>query len=340
MRYLTLAISLGLCSLALAQNMIPAIAENGGENPQATAAEDFLNQNMEMSDSLASDSIAFQPIVIRDLDEIIMSLPDTMPPLPYNPVMGPWIFSGYRNLTQHTFSDVDNMTKTVSPSHPLSPWEDNPICPIWLRDALTQSRISQDFMYNMMVYSPETVDYTYWDLPVPPRLPEDDVTLGTYIRNLNLPEISTSDVLLPEFEQKKKHWLHKFNTGLQFSQAYVSKNWYQGGNNYVALLYNFYWDVQLNQTYHPNEIFQSTVNYKFGLNSIEQNAVGRRYSISEDNFQYNVKYGFKAFKRWFYTITGQFKTQFFNNYKTNTDIRSASFLSPGDLNLGLGMTSV
>lgn len=193
-------------------------------------------------------------------------------------------------------------------------------------------------MYGLMVYSPHTVDYTYWDLPVPPRLPEDDITLGTYIRNLNLPEISTSDALLPEFEQKKKHWLHNFNTGLQFSQAYVSKNWYQGGNNYVALLYNFYWDVQLNQTYHPNEIFQSTVNYKFGLNSIEQNAVGRRYSISEDNFQYNVKYGFKAFKRWFYTITGQFKTQFFNNYKTNTDIRSASFLSPGDLNLGLGMT--
>lgn len=338
MRYLTLAISLGLCSLALAQNMIPIIAENEGNNPQETTAEVFLNQNIEMSDSLASDSIKFEPVVIRDLEEILLSLPDTMPPLPYNPVVGPWIFSGYRNMKQHTISDVVNRPMMDISYNPASPREDHSICPGWLRDALTQSRISQDFMYGLMVYSPNTVDYTYWDLPVPPRLPEDDITLGTYIRNLNLPEISTSDALLPEFEQKKKHWLHNFNTGLQFSQAYVSKNWYQGGNNYVALLYNFYWDVQLNQTYHPNEIFQSTVNYKFGLNSIEQNAVGRRYSISEDNFQYNVKYGFKAFKRWFYTITGQFKTQFFNNYKTNTDIRSASFLSPGDLNLGLGMT--
>lgn len=338
MRYLTLAISLGLCSLALAQNMIPIIAENEGNNPQETTAEVFLNQNIEMSDSLASDSIKFEPVVIRDLEEILLSLPDTMPPLPYNPVVGPWIFSGYRNMKQHTISDVVNRPMMDISYNPASPREDHSICPGWLRDALTQSRISQDFMYGLMVYSPHTVDYTYWDLPVPPRLPEDDITLGTYIRNLNLPEISTSDALLPEFEQKKKHWLHNFNTGLQFSQAYVSKNWYQGGNNYVALLYNFYWDVQLNQTYHPNEIFQSTVNYKFGLNSIEQNAVGRRYSISEDNFQYNVKYGFKAFKRWFYTITGQFKTQFFNNYKTNTDIRSASFLSPGDLNLGLGMT--
>ncbi|MDE5839645.1 MAG: DUF3078 domain-containing protein, partial [Muribaculaceae bacterium] len=74
------------------------------------------------------------------------------------------------------------------------------------------------------------------------------------------------------------------------------------------------------------------------VNSIEQNAVGRNYSLSEDNFQYNVKYGFKAFKKWFYTVTGQFKTQFFNNYKTNTNIRSASFLSPADLNVGIGMT--
>ena len=43
-------------------------------------------------------------------------------------------------------------------------------------------------------------------------------------------------------------------------------------------------------------------------------------------------------RQWFYTVTVQFKTQFFTNYKTNTDIRSASFLSPADLNVGLGMT--
>ncbi len=343
MRQLTSAIFMGIASISFAQSTTSEQALQSARELNAEAAASMLESNIALADSvatdsLASDSIIFEPVVIRDLDEILLSLPDTMPELPYNPLVGPWVFSGYRTQKQRSFNDAVesqnlNLNKLLAESKTLTE-----TIPGWLRDALTQSRISGDYMYSTMVNTPHTIQYTYWDLPVPPRLPEDDVTLGTYIRNLNLPEVAVEEALLPEFEQKKKHWLHKFNTGLQFSQAYVSKNWYQGGNNYLALLYNFYWDVQLNPTYHPNEIFQSTVNYKLGINSIEQNAVGRKYSLSEDNFQYNIKYGFKAFKRWFYTLTGQFKTQFFRNYKTNTDIRSASFLSPADLNLGIGMT--
>lgn len=296
---------------------------------------------------LVQDSIAImpdsiperEPVVIRELEEILQSLPDTMPELKYNLITVPWVLSGYRNIQKKTFFNLNDTTYSAMPLITSFEWERTPYTPDWIRDALTQARISQNYMYQTMVYHPETIEYTYWDLPIPPRLPEDDISLGTYIRNLNLPEISTSDAIIPEFEQKKTHWLHKFNTGLQFSQAYVSKNWYQGGNNYLALLFNFFWDVQLNPTYHPDQIFQSTVSYKLGVNSIEQSDVNRKYSLSEDLFQYNIKYGFKAFKKkWFYTLTGQFKTQFFNNYKTNTNIKTASILSPGDLNVGLGMT--
>lgn len=340
MRQLTSAICLGIATMAFAQTTSPEELLQAAKdlNSAAISTQEMLESNIAVYDTLAMDSALFAPVVVRDLPEILASLPDTMPELPYNPIVGPWVFSGYRTQKKRSFNDVIDGLQPDIEDVKESSWENKPLTPGWLHDALTQSRISQDFMYSTMVYTPHTIQFTYWDLPVPPRLPEDDVTLGTYIKNLNLPEIAVADALLPEFEQKKKHWLHKFNTGLQFSQAYVSKNWYQGGNNYLQILYNFYWDVQLNPTYHPNQIFQSTVNYKFGANSIEKNAVGRTYSISEDNFQYNVKYGFKAFKKWFYTVTGLFKTQFFNNYKTNTDIRSASFLSPGDLNLGLGMT--
>ena len=339
MRHLTSVICLGIASLALAQNATSKMSESARQlNEDAETAKSLLDSNVALADSLALDSLLFRPVVVRELPEILASLPDSVPELPYDPLVGPWVFSGYRSVKQHIFSDLPgdrttNVNKIISDASSVS---DTP--PEWLHNSLTQSRIIGDFMYTMMVQSPKTIQYTYWDLPVPPRLPEDDVTLGSYIRSLNLPEVDIADVLIIETEQKKKHWLHKFNTGLQFSQAYVSKNWYQGGNNYLQLLYNFYWDVQLNQTYHPNEIFQSTVSYKLGINSIEQNAVGRKYSISEDNFQYNVKYGFKAFQRWFYTLTGQFKTQFLRNYKTNTDIRTASLLSPADLNLGIGMT--
>lgn len=338
MRLLTFAVILGITSQFMAQNVV--LENDPLVIPEGDMVRDIVMENDSLispeGELLISDTITgSEPIVIRDLDEILRSLPDTMPELPYNPMKGPWVFSGYRSIKKKGFDEV---AEAKVANNSASSTTTRAYTPAWLRDALTQSRISQDVMYYNMVYSPQTIEYTYWDLPVPPRLPEDDVTLGTYIRNLNLPDVSTSDAFIPEFEQKKKHWLHKFNTGLQFSQAYVSKNWYQGGNNYLALLFNFYWDVQLNPTYHPNEIFQSTLTYKLGVNSIEQNAVGRKYSLSEDLFQYNVKYGFKAFTKWFYTLTGQFKTQFFTNYKTNTNTKSASILSPADLNLGLGMT--
>ena len=50
------------------------------------------------------------------------------------------------------------------------------------------------------------------------------------------------------------------------SQAFVSPNWYQGGNNYLALLINFLWDVTkpgLSSEPHVPE----HVSYKLGLNS-------------------------------------------------------------------------
>lgn len=349
MRHITSAIFLGVATMALAQRMTPEQLLQSAKDPsqETSTSQAMLDSDIALSDSLAFDSVpayvlaidtVFEPVVVRDLTEILASLPETMKPLPYNPLVGPWVFSGYRSLKQHSFGDLLSGLDADVEKIRSEAWAENPQTPEWLHDALTQSRISGDFMYNTMVNSPQTIQYTYWDLPVPPRLPEDDISLGTYIRNLNLPQATVSDALLHEVQIQKKHWLHKFNTGLQFSQAYVSKNWYQGGNNNLQLLYNFYWDVQLNPTYHPNEIFQSTVSYKLGINSVEQNTVGRKYSLSEDLFQYNVKYGFKAFKKWFYTLTGQFKTQFFRNYKTNTDIRTASFLSPADLNLGIGMT--
>jgi len=210
------------------------------------------------------------------------------------------------------------------------------MAPKWLRDALTSYRIQEDFMYSTMISDPSTIEKAYWDLPVPPRLPEDDVSFEAYIRKLDLPDIDPEKAVLAEDDGRRIHWLHNVNTMLQFSQAYVSENWYQGGNNHLSLLFGFNWNVQLNQVYHPNLLFQSNLSYKLGLNSTPQDEV-HAYSISEDVLQYNLNAGVKAFQKWFYSLNATFKTQILRNYEKNSTVRKASFLSPGDFNLGLGM---
>lgn len=230
---------------------------------------------------------------------------------------------GDTSLSLQSDRDIDILSDDITPS--------------WLRNALIAQRIQQDFMYQMMISDYRLIDYAYWDLPVPPRLPADDVSFGAYVKSLNLPEIDLNKAFIPEMEIEKKHWLHTFNTGLQFSQAFLSANWYQGGNDYLALLFNFYWNVSLNRVYHPNFMFESTLSYKLGLNSLQDDKY-HKYSISQDLFQYNMKTGFKAFRNWFYSYTLQFKTQMFKSYPSNSMALTSALLSPADLNMGIGMT--
>ncbi|MDE7437066.1 MAG: DUF3078 domain-containing protein [Muribaculaceae bacterium] len=227
---------------------------------------------------------------------------------------------------------IEEMAETYAQPSPLL----GDPTPSWLTNARNAWTMQEDMMYGMMVDTPSKIQYSYWQLPVPPTLPEDDHGFTGFLKRTFISDVNAG-AQISEAEVLKKHWLHVVNGAIQFSQAYISNNWYQGGNNHLALLINFLWDVQLNSVWHPNLLLQSTLSYKLGLNSVEDDQY-RKYSISQDIFQYNFKFGYKARRNWYYTVTAQFKTQLLNNYKKNTQTRIASILTPGDLNLGVGMT--
>lgn len=288
---------------------------------------------------------------------------------------GPWVFSGYRNRMHakryQDFPDANVLKRvwrdSVKPLHAipleidqisLSEGRDSLIVsgkaarqsasrefpevidyttPLWLRNAIDNERIIGDFMYGLMVANPNLIDYAYWDLPEPPRILEEDHSFRAYLKKNAASIPAISDDLRVKTERERTNWLHVCNIGLQLSQAYVSGNWYQGGNSYLAFLGNFLWDVQLNPVYHPKTLFQSTVSYKLAINSTPDDEY-HRYSVSQDLFQYNLKAGYKAVNHWYYSFLMQFKTQMLRSYPANSLQRSASFLSPGELNLGLGMT--
>ena len=208
----------------------------------------------------------------------------------------------------------------------------------WLQEAMDNADRTLRARERAMIENPQLVAYNSNRLPEAP--PEGVIPGDPHQGLLTIApaQVVVEDVTPPVEPPLPIHnWLHVFNASLQFTQAYISGNWYQGGENNLALLGSINWNCNLNQDLHPNWLFNNTLSYKLGLATTHGDSI-RNYMIPEDNFLFSSQLGYKAVKNWYYSAMLQFTTQFLNNYKTNTNTMTAAFLSPAELNIGLGMT--
>lgn len=209
----------------------------------------------------------------------------------------------------------------------------------WIYREVYNDNMMRQMRQEFMIKNPDKVKYVLSSLPLPPKEFRAVIDPTKSTLNVSDVKIAKDDVekTVESEEVKRVNWLQSFDASLQFSQAYISPNWYQGGNNNLNMIANAIYNIKLNQTFYPKYMFETTVQYKLGLNSAPDDSL-RNYSISEDIFRINSKFGVKAKKNWYYSVSLDFKTQLLNSYKKNTHDLAAAFLSPGELNVGLGMT--
>ncbi|MDE6277918.1 MAG: DUF3078 domain-containing protein [Muribaculaceae bacterium] len=208
----------------------------------------------------------------------------------------------------------------------------------WLAEGERVSRTMREMRRKFFFSHPELVAYNQALLPQAPTKFSPVIDPSNFsIEMREMPTVAEVVTTVETAPAKKRHWIRKFNVGLQFSQAYVSPNWYQGGNNNLNVLGNIYYNVKLNQEFHPKLLFETTAQYKLGMNSAPDDSI-HSYNISDDLFQVNTTFGIKAARRWYYSFTAQFKTQLLNSYNSNTHDMRSSLLSPGELTAGIGMT--
>lgn len=133
---------------------------------------------------------------------------------------------------------------------------------------------------------------------------------------------------------KPNFWKKTAAASLQFSQYGISDNWYQGGESTNALLS----ELKLTSNYDDRQRvqFENSLEIKIGFITAPSDTV-HSYKTNADLFRLNSKLGVRAIKNLYYTIAAEFKTQFFSNYKTNTNDLISSFLSPAQLDLSVGM---
>lgn len=133
---------------------------------------------------------------------------------------------------------------------------------------------------------------------------------------------------------KPNFWKYTGDSYLQFSQNYISRNWHKGGESTKSMLSGFNWTANYNDRQRIQ--FENRIEWKLGFVTAPSDTV-HSYKANNDLLRLSSKFGFRAINTWYYTLSAEFKTQFFSNYDTNSDNLISSFFSPAELNIGLGM---
>lgn len=134
--------------------------------------------------------------------------------------------------------------------------------------------------------------------------------------------------------RKPNWWTSEGNGAIQLSQNYISENWHKGGESTNSLL----GELKLLLKYDDKKKvqFENIFEGKVGFNTISSDSI-RKYRINTDLLRLTSKLGIRAASNWYYTISAEFETQFFNNYKKNSTDKVSAFLAPANLSINLGM---
>ena len=134
--------------------------------------------------------------------------------------------------------------------------------------------------------------------------------------------------------KKPNFWKFKFDGNLQFLQNYVSDNWHKGGeSNYSAVGAV---TMELNYNDKDKVLFENKLETKLGIQTSPSDTV-HRFKTNNDILRLTSKLGLQAHKHWYYTLQLLAYSQFARGFKANDKMVYSDFMSPFNLNVGLGM---
>lgn len=152
-------------------------------------------------------------------------------------------------------------------------------------------------------------------------------------------ELDLGDATLEGFGQslilKADKWHWKGDHTLQMQQTALTDNWYKGGENNMS--------VSSQQKFVVNRYdelakttFDMTIDLKLSGYYTKADTL-HPMKVSDNVFSLDMKYGYKAWKKWYYSTQIYAKTPIFDQYQSNNAETKATFLAPLEVNLSVGM---
>ena len=332
MRQLTL-ISLLLSAFFTVANAQSTVNNNVENNDTIISVDNILHTFL-CQDTIATDSTSVLPDSLMFILDINNIIDDRQSDYTNGILFMPLVFEKYE------FTPYERLTTTKATYTPQ-------VCNIsketniqdsynWLVRANRQDDRLRAARNYLIVNRPDLVKYNYLNLPKAPKeyVLVNDPTKQT-ITIVEKPKQIVSSALESK-PVKIKRWRMSFSSNIQLSQVYVSENWYQGGNSNFNLLSDQLFTFNYNDP-SGKLLFENLAQWKFNLTTSAEDTL-HAVRVSEDLFQLNSKFGYKAFGKWYYSASMLFKTQLLTNYAPNSAVKEAEFLSPGELNVGIGLS--
>lgn len=149
---------------------------------------------------------------------------------------------------------------------------------------------------------------------------------------------NTIDIAAPNIEKtsiKSVYWIKNGSHRLDLSQHNFSEHW-PGDNNF-----NLYSEHKINLNYKKQKVYwNNLIEWRLSLQRMkpkeEDDSKRKDINVLDDLLRTYSTFGIEAFKNWSYSSNLELKTPLFNKFSGDT--RQRAFLSPFELNLGVGMT--
>ena len=163
-------------------------------------------------------------------------------------------------------------------------------------------------------------------------------------KNLTVSTIEPEKSLVPPTVDKgkklalqgvKNKWYKEMTVMLQITQNYLTKNWYAGGSSSFSALGILTGKLDYNDF--KKITWENTLEWREGATMTPSDTL-RKINMTEDMLKLYSKFNYKAYSKIYYSVSGEFITQFFDTYKEakSTTLVTTTF-SPIRINLNAGM---
>ena len=218
-----------------------------------------------------------------------------------------------------------------------------PSTPSVLKETQERLNMMDQALMSTYVETPWLIRYEAKDVPLPTVTTPENNTMEVkpkvnFTEKVNQPDpiatIPGEDNDWDIAVRKPNFWTFKANPSLQWTQNYVSDNWYKGGESNNSFLAQVV--IDLNFDNKKKFIFTNKLEMKLGFQTSKGDEQ-HKLRTNADLIRMTNKIGHQATKHWYYALTLQSWTQFYPSYKKNDPKVYSDFMSPFESLLTIGM---